>query len=132
KEDAVRMKECMAQMEDAATDVDARLVAADDLSMLVESLDNANDLRPLGLWPRLFALLRGAPEAELRSAIAFVIATAVANNERSQTDLVDAGGFPVLVDAFERETDDDVLVRVLSCFAQVVQHHEKAFTLLIE
>ena len=54
---------------------------------LTESIDNANDLRTLGLWPPILDLMKSAPEPDIRSFAAWVSGTAVQNNPKSQKDV---------------------------------------------
>lgn len=66
----------------------AKLVALDELEMLVESIDNANDLQPLKLWPELLNILLASKEPEIRVNVAWVMGTAVQNNDRAQQDVI--------------------------------------------
>ncbi|KAI0471103.1 Fes1-domain-containing protein [Xylariaceae sp. FL0804] len=88
---------------DPGVDVEARLAAFDDLEQLVESLDNANLLAPLGLWTPLLEQLGGgsAPgsgdDPRLRLMAAWCVGTAVQNNAASQERLLALGGVERLV-----------------------------------
>jgi hsp70-interacting protein len=79
------MKNCMAVISAADSTHDAKLTAFDELELLVESIDNAKDLGPLGLWPGLVKCLQSPPghhEAEsdeIKFAALWVMGTAVQN-----------------------------------------------------
>ena len=103
KPDAVRMKDTMETIENKEMDMTVRIEAFDELELLVESIDNANDLRPLGLWPKLLQLLEQEPEDELRMYAAWVIGTAVQNNEKAQQDFIFFQGLPVVMKALEKD-----------------------------
>jgi hsp70-interacting protein len=71
--------------------LESKLTAFDNLEQLIESLDNANLLSKLGLWTPLLELL-GHDEPQIRLMAAWVIGTAVQNNEPCQERLVALGG----------------------------------------
>ncbi|KAI9435807.1 nucleotide exchange factors-like protein [Lactarius indigo] len=81
--DSQLMKEALAKAQDASLDEDARLTALDDLEMLVENIDNANDLEKLGMWEPLQGLL-GSPSDDVKVQALWVIGTAVQNNPSAQ------------------------------------------------
>lgn len=63
--------------------LDDKLVAFDNFEQLIESLDNANNMEPLGLWSPLVGLLTHR-EPDMRRMAAWCVGTAVQNNEKSQ------------------------------------------------
>ncbi|EFW99986.1 hsp70 nucleotide exchange factor [Grosmannia clavigera kw1407] len=78
--------------------LDDKMVAFDNFEQLVESLDNANLLSNLALWPPLLAVLGNDDlPADLRRMAAWCVGTAVQNNKPSQESLVAHGGIPALV-----------------------------------
>lgn len=80
---SVQMTECLDSVEHPSTPLEARQIALDDLEMLVEHIDNASNLEPLGLWPRLKRLF-GDPEPSIRSASLWVSGTALQHNPKAQ------------------------------------------------
>ncbi|KAF8486828.1 armadillo-type protein, partial [Russula ochroleuca] len=83
KPDSEQMKEALAKAQDASLDESARLTALDDLEMLVENIDNANDLEKLGMWEPLQDLL-ASPSDDMKVQALWVIGTAVQNNPAAQ------------------------------------------------
>lgn len=81
--DADLMKESMAALLSDEVDLDNKMVAFDNFEQLVETIDNANNMEPLGLWTPLVGLL-GHKEADMRRMSAWCIGTAVQNNEKGQ------------------------------------------------
>lgn len=81
--DSELMKEALAKAQDASLDEDARLTALDDLEMLVENIDNANDLEKLGMWEPLQGLL-ATPSDDIKVQALWVIGTALQNNPAAQ------------------------------------------------
>lgn len=77
------MKAAMDALHADDVDLDNKLVAFDNFEQLIENIDNANNLEPLGLWTPLVTLL-GHDEAEMRRMAAGCVGTAVQNNEKAQ------------------------------------------------
>lgn len=81
--DADLMKESMAAIQSPDISLPNKLIAFDNFEQLIESIDNANNLGPLGLWTPLIQLLE-SPEPDLRRMAAWCVGTAVQNNVRAQ------------------------------------------------
>ncbi|ORY53060.1 Fes1-domain-containing protein [Rhizoclosmatium globosum] len=128
--DSVRMKECVEIIKDASKTLDEKLQAFDELEMLIESLDNANDLRKLGLWKPIFEVLKSDPEAELRAFAAWVMGTAVQNNPGAQKDFLAVEGLPILVHALGNDSDSEVRAKCMTCLSGLVRHNPAAYQLL--
>lgn len=83
KSDAQMMKDNMEVIKREECDLEDRIIAFDNFEQLIENLDNANNLEPLGLWIPLIEQLENK-EAELRRFAAWCIGTAVQNNIKTQ------------------------------------------------
>ncbi|KXJ92967.1 nucleotide exchange factor Fes1-domain-containing protein [Microdochium bolleyi] len=81
---------------DPEVTLDSKLTAFDNLEQLIESIDNANLLGKMGLWTPLLELL-GHGDPQIRLMAAWVVGTAVQNNEPSQERLLALGGVEKLV-----------------------------------
>lgn len=81
--DADLMKASMEALHSDEVDLENKLIAFDNFEQLIESIDNANNLAPLGLWTPLVELLKHE-DAEMRRMAAWCIGTAVQNNEKAQ------------------------------------------------
>ena len=81
--DADRMREAMAAIQSPDVSLENKLTAFDNFEQLVEGIDNANNMEPLGLWAPLVAQL-GNEEAEMRMMAAWCLGTAVQNNVKAQ------------------------------------------------
>jgi len=116
---------------DPAVSLDDKLVAFDNLEQLIESLDNANNLANLGLWPPLLAALAHAAP-EMRRMAAWCVGTAVQNNEPSQERLLAAGGVPPLV-ALVADPAEQVDVRRKGVYAlsSAVRNYQPAMDVLL-
>jgi hypothetical protein len=88
--DAELMRASLAAATDPTTPLATKLTALDNLEQLIEALDNANQLAPLGLWAPLAELL-GARAAAVRRIAAWCVGTAVQNNRATQEAALAAG-----------------------------------------
>jgi hsp70-interacting protein len=77
------MKASMAALQSDEVDLDNKMTAFDNFEELIENIDNANNLEPLGLWTPLVELLLH-DEAEMRRMAAGCVGTAVQNNDKAQ------------------------------------------------
>ncbi|KAL1626255.1 hsp70 nucleotide exchange factor fes1, partial [Diplodia seriata] len=91
--DAELMRESMRAITSEETDLENKLTAFDNFEQLVEQIDNANNIEPLGLWKPLLSQLE-SEEAELRRMAAWCVGTAVQNNVKAQEKV---GLFPYRV-----------------------------------
>ncbi|KAI0043405.1 Fes1-domain-containing protein [Auriscalpium vulgare] len=83
--DSELMKDALTKASDEALSEDARVAALDEMEMLVESIDNANDLKKLGMWEPLQNLLTSpSTPDEVRMQTLWVIGTALQNNPSAQ------------------------------------------------
>ncbi|RMZ78979.1 hypothetical protein DV737_g3631, partial [Chaetothyriales sp. CBS 132003] len=89
--DADLMKQAMSIIVAGDTTQEAKMTAFDNFEQLVENLDNANNLEPLGLWSPLLSQL-GSEDADPRRMAAWCIGTAVQNNVKSQEKCLAMGG----------------------------------------
>ncbi|KAJ4490419.1 nucleotide exchange factor Fes1-domain-containing protein [Lentinula aciculospora] len=83
KSDADLMKEALSIAVDDSRSEDDRVDALDNLEMLIEQIDNANNLEKLNMWEPLHALLVSSPNSVTTQAI-WVIGTALQNNPSAQ------------------------------------------------
>ncbi|KAF8999866.1 nucleotide exchange factor Fes1-domain-containing protein [Cyathus striatus] len=85
KPDSELMKEAMAAAVDRSRSEDDRVDALDNLEMLIEQIDNANNLSILNLWEPLEALVSAEDStSEIKKQALWVIGTAIQNNPKAQ------------------------------------------------
>ncbi|KAF9078355.1 nucleotide exchange factor Fes1-domain-containing protein [Rhodocollybia butyracea] len=95
KSDAQLMKEAMEVAVDRNRSEDDRIVALDNLEMLVEQIDNASNLENLKMWEPLHALLTSSTDAVITQAV-WVIGTALQNNPSAQDAYLKLNPLPTL------------------------------------
>ncbi|KAI8819542.1 armadillo-type protein [Fimicolochytrium jonesii] len=132
KEDAARMKDCMEIIQATDKSLDEKEGAFDELEMLVESLDNANDLRPLKLWQPLIDIATTSDEAKLRMYAAWVMGTAVQNNKKAQDDFLAAGGLEHMLLLVSSFPDSSVRDKAFYCVTSAVRNNPQALETFME
>ncbi|KAL4402514.1 Hsp70 nucleotide exchange factor Fes1 [Malassezia pachydermatis] len=83
KSEAQMMQEELSVAVDTTRTVEDRCTALDNFEMLIEQVDNANNMESMRMWPAVIALLRAA-EPEIQMAAAWIVGTAVQNNDKAQ------------------------------------------------
>ncbi|KAJ3044106.1 hsp70 nucleotide exchange factor fes1 [Rhizophlyctis rosea] len=124
KDDAIRMRECVQTIQDETVGLDDRVTAFDELEELVESLDNANDLRPLNLWAPILAVLTSSPHDKLRLYAAWVLGTAVQNNSKAQKDFLETSCLPPVIDRLTTDPSPEVRAKILYCLSGCLSNPE--------
>jgi len=126
--DAQRMRAAVAIAGDSSIPLEERLIAWDELEMLIESLDNANDLTPLKLWPDIIAHFRDSEPETVTQAL-WVCGTAIQNNPKSQEDFLAENPIPTIIELIaETSTSAQVRSKALYCLSGAVKHNESAMS----
>lgn len=113
-------------------DLETKLTAFDNFEQLVESLDNANNLAPLGLWTPLLEQLKHE-EAELRKMAAWCIGTAVQNNFKTQERLYAMGGLKPLVEMATASNErTDVRRKAVYALSSACRNYQPAMDVFLE
>lgn len=121
-----RMKEIKFCLDRAGTPEDAPTVEQqqdllDELHDIVEDIDHARDLRPIGGLPTLLSLLH-SEEDGLRARAAAVIGAAAQNNEPVQQWLLDGGALPPLVNQLA-DSNSTARVSAYTAVSCLVRHN---------
>ncbi|KAI5806639.1 nucleotide exchange factor Fes1-domain-containing protein [Peziza echinospora] len=126
-DDSTLMKEAMAAIQDPEVSLNDKIIAFDNLEMLCEGLDNANNLENLKLWDPLVAQLE-SPESELRYMAAWVCGTAVQNNIKTQTKFHSVGGTAKTVNTFLNDPVEKVRSKAVYAISSAIRNYEPALT----
>jgi len=121
--DADLMKEAMAIIVSEETTEDSKMTAFDNLEQLIENLDNANNLEPLGLWTPLLGQL-DSPAADMRKMAAWCIGTAVQNNVKSQERLLAMNGIPKLCNVAVKDENQQVRRKAVYALSSSVRNYQ--------
>ena len=121
--DADLMKEAMHVIRNPEATQESKMTAFDNFEQLIENLDNANNMEPLGLWTPLIELL-GERQADLRRMAAWCIGTAVQNNQRSQERFLAMNGIPQLCKLATDDSDKAVRRKAVYALSSEVRNYQ--------
>ncbi|KAK9238345.1 armadillo-type protein [Lipomyces kononenkoae] len=126
-DDAQLMRAAMATIQDANVDLESKETAFDNLEMLVENLDNANNLESLGLWEPLIEQL-AHPSPVLRKMACWVIGTAVQNNPKSQAALLMyPKAIPYLTNLAAKDPSKEVRLKAMYSLSSAIRNHASGY-----
>lgn len=131
--DADRMREAMSAIIAPMSEVDLenKLVAWDNFEQLIEQLDNANNMQPLGMWIPLVEQL-DHEESEMRRMAAWCCSTAVQNNAASQERLLAISAIPKLLNLVLEDPVQAVRKKAASALSSEVRNYQPAVDELIK
>ncbi|KAF1810968.1 putative Hsp70 nucleotide exchange factor [Eremomyces bilateralis CBS 781.70] len=129
--DADRMRDAMVAVVSPDVDLENKLIAFDNFEQLVENIDNANNIEPLGLWGPLIKQLENE-EKELRRMAAWCAGTAVQNNPKAQERLLAAGGVPILVNLVVNDADQGVRKKAILALSSVIRNYQPGLDIALE
>ncbi|KAG2031143.1 armadillo-type protein [Suillus americanus] len=118
KPDAQLMREALIIGVDERQTEDDRLQALDDLEMLVQNIDNANDLEKLGLWQPLHNLLQSPNTTDtLKMQTLWIIGTALQNNPAAQLAYLNLEPLPILLKSLSPTPSNSAETRSRALYA---------------
>ncbi|CAG7936789.1 unnamed protein product [Penicillium salamii] len=123
--DADLMRAAMEVVHDPETDLENKLIAFDNFEQLIEGIDNANNLEPMGLWTPLVQLLKHE-ETEIRRYAAWAIGTAVQNNPKAQDKLVLLNSIPDLVTLATTDANQATRKKAVYAISSAVRNYQPA------
>ena len=124
KSEAQMMREELAVAMDPARTVQDRCTALDNFEMLIEQIDNANNMTSMNMWPALLSLLT-EPEPEIQTAAAWIVGTAVQNNDKAQMAVLDYGTVQALI-ALLGSANADVRAKAMYALSGLLKHNPAA------
>lgn len=128
--DADLMKSSMAAITSSSTSLSDKLTAFDNLEQLIEGIDNANNLSPLGLWTPLLEQLKNE-EADLRRMAAWCVGTAVQNNPAAQERALVGGAVPQLVEMVRGEKEEALRRKARYAISSLVRNYQPGLDALL-
>ncbi|TKY89611.1 hypothetical protein EX895_001396 [Sporisorium graminicola] len=124
KSEAQMMREELSVAVDPTRTLDDRCTALDNFEMLIEQIDNANNITSMKMWAPLIALL-SASEAELQTAAAWILGTAVQNNDKAQMAVLEYSPVSSLVDLLQSE-NAEVRAKAMYALSGLLKHNPAA------
>ncbi|KAJ5778977.1 Armadillo-like helical [Penicillium paradoxum] len=119
------MRAAMEVAHDNESDLENKLIALDNFEQMIEGIDNANNIEPLGLWAPLIKLLKH-DEAEIRRMAAWCVGTAVQNNPKSQDKVVVLNILPDLVSLATTDSNAATRKKAIYAISSAVRNHQPA------
>ena len=119
------MADCVKDLGDPSLDDETKHHRWDELEMLVESLDNANDLENMKLWTPIYDFLID-PAENMRLQAAWVLGTAVQNNPRSQEAFLKLDPLPRILDMLRSESSSAIRSKLIYLLSGLLRHNATA------
>ncbi|OAL55512.1 Fes1-domain-containing protein [Pyrenochaeta sp. DS3sAY3a] len=124
KSDAELMEDSMAVIKNEEATLEHRIVAFENLEMLIQNLDNANTMASIGnLWSDLINLLQH-DIADLRMNAALCCSVAVQNNLKTQERLLIMGAIPTLVKMATTDTEKAVRKKAILALSSGIRNFQ--------
>ncbi|KAI8048773.1 armadillo-type protein [Gilbertella persicaria] len=98
-----------------------KVIALDNLELLIEGIDNARNIENMKLWPGIIQQL-SAPEAEIRQGTAWVCGTAVQNNPEAQQAFLENQGLDPLIQLL-KDSEPSVCNKALYAISGFLKHN---------
>ena len=120
------MLECVQNLKsEGKYSLDQKLDLWDELELLVESLDNANDLENMKLWEPLVSFLSD-PIEEMRLQSCWVLGTAIQNNIKSQAAFLKFDPIPKLLDLLQTGKSSELRSKAMYTLSGSLRHNRAA------
>lgn len=124
KSEAQMMQEELAVALDPTRTLEDRCTALDNFEMLIEQIDNANNMTSMKMWPPVIGLL-SASEPELQTAAAWILGTAVQNNDKAQMAVLEYSPVGALTDLLQ-SGNEDVRAKAMYALSGLLKHNPAA------
>lgn len=125
--DADLMRQAMTIIISTDPDVthESKMTAFDNFEQLIENLDNANNMTPLGLWTPMVSQLE-SEVADYRLMAAWCLGTAVQNNEKAQERFLAVNGVSKVATVAVDDSDAAVRRKAIYALSSSVRNYQPA------
>ncbi|RVX69412.1 hypothetical protein B0A52_06475 [Exophiala mesophila] len=125
--DADLMREAMSIIVSTDPEVthESKMTAFDNFEQLIENLDNANNMEPLGLWTPMVSQL-DSEVADYRRMAAWCLGTAVQNNDKAQERFLAVNGVNKIVTVALDDSDTTVRRKAIYALSSSVRNYQPA------
>lgn len=124
KSEAQMMREELSSALNPSLTLSDRCTALDNFEMLIEQIDNANNITSMKMWQPIISLL-SASEPEIQIAAAWIVGTAVQNNDKAQMAVLEYETVGALVDLLQSEREQ-VRAKAMYALSGVLKHNPTA------
>lgn len=127
KSEAQMMTEELSVAVNPSRPVEDRVIALDNFEMLIEQIDNANNMESLGMWPAVLSLCAQDQDPRIQSTGAWIIGTAVQNNDKGQVVALRHGALGSLLPLMSSNSPE-ARSRALYAISALLRHFPQAVT----
>ncbi|KAK9898116.1 ARM repeat-containing protein [Cystobasidium minutum MCA 4210] len=132
KSDAQRMLEAVRDLKSQGQfTLEQKITIWDELELLVENMDNANDLKNMNLWQPITDFLED-PEEDMRLQACWVLGTAIQNNPKSQQAFQALDPLPKLLELLQHDISSDIRGKAVYTISGLLRHNPPAEARFIE
>ncbi|SPO47060.1 related to FES1 - Hsp70 nucleotide exchange factor [Moesziomyces antarcticus] len=124
KSEAQMMAEQLSVAVDESRSVEDRCTALDNFEMLIETIDNANNMTSMNMWPSIVGLMASS-QPEIQTAAAWILGTAVQNNDKAQMAVLPHEPVRAVVDLFQ-SGDEKVRAKAMYALSGLIKHNPAA------
>lgn len=124
KSEATMMQEELAAALDQSRTLSDRCTALDNFEMLIEQIDNANNISSMKMWAPIISLL-SSDEPRIQTATAWILGTAVQNNDKAQVAVLEFQPLAPLLDLLQ-SADFDVRSKAMYALSGLLKHNPAA------
>ena len=97
---------------------------------MIESLDNANNMKNMKMWEPIISLLTHPQSSPpIQHATLWIIGTAVQNNDKAQMAILDFEPLAPLLELLRSSTDGEVRSKAMYALSGILKHNPKAVDL---
>lgn len=123
--DADRMRDSMTAIlaPISQCDLENKTIAWENFELLIEQIDNANNMEPMGLWPPLISQLDNEI-TEMRRMAAACVGAAVQNNVKSQEFALAHGVVPKLAKMAIEDGEVGVRKKAITALSSLVRNFQ--------
>ncbi len=124
KSEAQMMREELCVAVDPTRTLSDRCTALDNFEMLIEQIDNANNITSMQMWQPIIGLL-SASEPEIQTAAAWIVGTAVQNNDKAQMAVLEYQVVGGLLDLLQSR-GEEVRAKAMYALSGLLKHNPAA------
>lgn len=123
--DADRMRDSMTAIlaPISQCDLENKAIAWENFELLIEQIDNANNMEPMGLWPPLISQLDNV-NTDMRRSAAACVGAAVQNNVKSQEFALSHGVVPKLAKLAVEDQEMAVRKKAITALSGLVRNFQ--------
>ncbi|PVV02411.1 hypothetical protein BB560_003136 [Smittium megazygosporum] len=126
-----QMLEIMDYLENPDSPLEGKINELDNLEMLVEQIDDAANIEPLKMWPRILNLLSSEHD-EIKINTLWVIATALQHNPAAQKAFCSHNGLEKILGCMNSSNNDGVKAKAIYAISALIRGNLEGFSQFVK